>query len=105
MASAKFRVTKVHDAEATARQIEPHMRNLGNAIATRMRRIVPKRTWKLHDTIEHGTERDGSVVTTQVGAGSDEVDYWEHVERGTSRQKAQPYMRPALLQSKASDLL
>jgi len=88
-----------------AKAIEPQMRNLGNAIGRRMQRLVPKRTWALHDTIVVGTQRKGSVVTTEIGVGSDDVDYWEYVERGTSQQKAQPYMRPALLQSRQGDLL
>lgn len=97
-------ITRVTDADELARQIEPKMQNLGNAIARRMQRLVPKRTWALHDTITTGTDRQGGTVRTEVGVGSDEVDYWQHVERGTSRQAAQPYMRPALLQSRAGDL-
>lgn len=97
-------ITRVVDPDELGKQVEPHMRNLGNAIGTRMQRLVPKRSWALHDTIETGTERVGAKVVTEVGAGGGDVDYETHVERGTSKQKAQPYMRPALLQSKASDL-
>lgn len=97
-------ITRVVDPDELGEQIEPHMVKLGNAIATRMQRLVPKRTWALHDTIVVGTERRGAKVITEVGAGGGDVDYEQHVERGTSRQKAQPYMRPALYQSKASDL-
>jgi HK97 gp10 family phage protein len=97
-------ITRDVDPDELGEQIEPKMRNLGNAIAGRMQRLVPKRTWALHDTIVAGTERNGAKVRTEVGAGDSRVDYEMHVERGTSRQKAQPYMRPALLQSRASDL-
>lgn len=103
----RIEITRVSDDEI-AKQLEPHMRNLGNAIGTRMQRLVPKETWALHDTITTGTERKGAVVTTEVGAGGNvngvEVDYETMVERGTSRQRAQPYMRPAMLQSKSADL-
>jgi hypothetical protein len=75
----------------------------------RMKRIVPKRTFALRDSIRGNTARSGSAVLTRVGAGGSTpdgkvVDYALHVERGTSRAKAQPYMRPALLQSRAADL-
>ena len=99
-----LRITKVTGGGDLARQIEPHMAALGEAIGASMQRLVPKRSWALHDTIGAETERNGSKVTTTVGFGSDEVDYGMYVERGTSRQAAQPFARPALLQSKAGDL-
>lgn len=103
--SARIVITRVIAPNELGEQIEPKMRNLGNAIGRRMQRLVPKKTWALHDTIEVATDRDGAKVTTQIGVGSEEVDYWDYVERGTSRQKAQPYMRPAMLQSRAGDFL
>lgn len=102
--TTRIRITRVADGDDLARQIEPHMAALGEAIGARMQRLVPKRSWDLHDTIGAETDRAGSKVTTTVGFGSDEVDYGMHVERGTSRQAAQPFARPALLQSKAGDL-
>jgi len=106
MAGTRIKITRVLANDELGKQLEPKMANLGQAIARRMQRLVPKRTWNLHDTIAADTERDGAVVTLQVGVGGNgEADYWEYVERGTSRQKAQPYMRPALLQSTGRDLL
>lgn len=102
--ASRIIITRVVDDDELGRQIEPYMVNLGNAIARRMQRLVPKRSWALHDTIEAGTEREGGRVITEVGAGGGDVDYELMVERGTSRMRAQPYMRPALLQSRASDL-
>jgi HK97 gp10 family phage protein len=103
-ARARIRITKVTNADELGRQIEPKMKNLGNAIARRMQRVVPKRTWALHDTISVQTKRSGGKVTTTVGAGGGKVNYALLVERGTSRARSQPYMRPALLQSRAADL-
>ena len=100
---ARFVITRVADPAEVAAQLEPKMRNLGNAIARRMQRLVPKRTWALHDTVATDTEVNGGTVTTRAGAGGGRVNYALHVERGTSRAPAQPYMRPALLQSKAGD--
>lgn len=101
---ARFIITKISDPAEVGTQLETKMANLGNAIARRMQRLVPKKTWALHDSIGVETERVGTRVITRVGAGGGSVDYALHVERGTSRQAAQPYMRPALLQSKAGDL-
>lgn len=101
----RIRITHVTDGDELARQLEGPMLNLGNAIVRRMRRLVPKRTWVLHDSIVAPTvERVGAAVTVTTGAGSAKAHYWEHVEKGTSRMRAQPYLRPALLQSSARDL-
>ncbi len=97
-------ITKQADPAEIVRQILPKMTNLGNAVARRMQRLVPKRSWALHDTIASETEAHGALVSTVVGFGSGDVDYGLHVERGTSRMRAQPFARPALLQSKAGDL-
>ena len=102
--TTRIQITRVTDGAELARQIEPRMAALGEAIGARMQRLVPKRSWALHDTIGAETERSGSRVTTTVGFGSEDVDYGLHVERGTSRMRAQPFARPALLQSKAGDL-
>lgn len=108
MAGTRITITEVAGNDELGEQLEPSMRNLGQAIARRMQRLVPKETWNLHDTIAADVERDGAVVTTHIGVGgNDEAPYWDTVEFGTSdeRQKAQPYMRPALLQSTGRDLL
>lgn len=100
----RIRITKITDGDAIAQQVTPHMEALGQAVGARMQRLVPKRTWALHDTITAETTRSGATVTTTIGFGSSDVDYGMYVERGTSRMAAQPFARPALLQSKAGDL-
>jgi len=101
MADARIRITKWTDTGDLARQLETPMRNLGQAIGSRMQRLVPKRTWALHDSISTETKVSGSKVTTEVSFGT---GYGLFVERGTSKMAAQPFARPALLQSKAGDL-
>lgn len=107
---ARIRITRIVDDGELARQVEPKMRNLINALHRRASRLVPKRTWNLHDTLTTGVEVEGSRVVATLGVGGptdaapDGARYWDHVERGTSRAAAQPYMRPALMQSKARDL-
>ena len=101
---ARIRITRVVDDESLGRQIEPKMQALGQAMGARMQRLVPKRTWALHDTITTGTERKGSKVTTEVGFGSEDVGYGLDVERGTSKMRAQPFARPAFAQTTGADL-
>lgn len=107
---ARIRITRLVAPLELGEQIEPKMLNLVHAIQRRAQRLVPKRTWNLHDTLVSGVERDGGKVIGLVGVGGPTpyapggADYWRHVEHGTSRMAAQPYMRPALAQSKGGDL-
>lgn len=105
----RIKVTKVARPGVLDPVLEALMSNLGNAIVRRGRRLVPKRSWALHDTIRQDTRvtAPGKVTTTVTAGGNVngiDVDYALHVERGTSKQRAQPFLRPALLQSKARDL-
>lgn len=108
---ARIRITRVIADAELAEQVVPKMRNLINAVHRRAALVVPKRTWNLHDTLTTGVEVEGSRVVATLGVGGptdaapDGARYWDHVERGTSRAAAQPYMRPALMQSKGGDLL
>lgn len=101
---ARIRITRIIAADELGDQIVPKMMNLGQALGGRMQRLVPKRTWALHDTISTGTKQEGAKVTTLVGFGSDIVDYGMLVERGTSRMRAQPFARPAFQQTTGKDL-
>lgn len=102
--TTRIRITRVTDGDEIARQVLPHMQQFGQALGARMQRIVPKRTYALHDTVSESTERDGAKVTTTVGFGSEKVKYGLMVERGTSKMRAQPFARPALEQSRSADL-
>ena len=101
---ARIRITRVVNDDKLGEQIEPKMSKLGEAMGARMQRLVPKRTWALHDTVFAETTRRGASVTTTVGAGGGDVDYALDVERGTSKMSAQPYMRPAFAQTTGKDL-
>lgn len=102
--TASIRITRVADNGELAKQMAPHMTNFGKALGARMQRTVPKRSWALHDTITADTEVNGNTVETTVGFGGGDVGYGLIVERGSSIQPAQPFARPAMLQSKAGDL-
>lgn len=68
--------------------------------------IVPVDTGRLKLSIQSRAERKGDVVGAQVWSNASEsesgksVDYAAFVEFGTSKMKAQPYMRPALDKNK-----
>jgi HK97 gp10 family phage protein len=90
------------------------MAKLGVGILTRARRLVPKDTFALHDSLVKVTRDEGlGIITTKVGVdpqfvsglGRRPIEYWQFVERGTSRQAPQPYLMPALLQAKGLTLL
>lgn len=105
MNDARIRITRVVDDEDLGRQIEPKMEALMRAMGARAQRLVPKRTWALHDTIAASVERSGAEVVGTLGAGgTPEVDYALDVERGTSKMAAQPYLRPAFAQTTSADL-
>ncbi len=100
----RIRIVRVLDPEELGEQIEPKVANLGRAMGARAQRLVPKKTYALHDTIKTETTRSAARVVTTVTAGGGKVGYAMYVERGTSRMAAQPYLRPALHQSTPADL-
>lgn len=104
-----MRVTKVAAPGVLDDDLVKAMSNLGNAVVRRARRTVPKRTWALHDTIRQETTlvAPGKVRTVVKAGGTVNgrtVSYALHVERGTSRMRAQPFLRPAVMQSRERDL-
>ncbi|WP_131830994.1 hypothetical protein [Frankia sp. CcI49] len=69
-----------------------HRQTLGPAILADARRAVPVDTGDLYRDL--GAEAHG--LELRVGPRG-ATDYGELVERGTSRTRAQPYLRPALM--------
>lgn len=108
--SAYIRITKLIAPALIGKQLVAPVNNLAQNVAVRMRRLVPKASFRLRDTIEAvPATSKGAEVTASVRFGGKVirgrlVDYHLYVERGTSRMKAQPYARPALYQSKSLDL-
>lgn len=108
--SARIRITKTANGGMLAAQLVGPVRNVTAAVARRMVRLVPKKTFRLQDSIEdHGAEVKGSAVVGTVSFGGKvvrgiNVDYGLMVERGTSKMAAQPFARPAVLQISQSDL-
>lgn len=83
----------------------PLLADLADDVADVMRDLSPVDTGDMRSTIRVlGT----TANTARIGAGGipgeitgELVDYVVYVERGTSRMKAQPFMRPALYRYRA----
>lgn len=92
---------------ALEREAVDFLEGVGDDILVRAQRLVPKRSWSLHDSLTQVTEVEGiGHVTTSVGVDEDFTgytdtpprDYAALVEDGTSKMEPQPYLMPALLQ-------
>lgn len=109
-ARARIRIIRYAPDSTIAGQMVPSMRNLTGNVAKRMRRLVPKRSFRLNDTItDEGAKAANGRVVGRVTFGGKTirgvyVGYHLLVERGTSKMRAQPYARPALMQSTSADL-
>lgn len=93
--------------DSIADDAEALLDKVGDALLLRTRRLVPKRTFSLHDSLTKELERDRKGITLFVGVDEDFVGpsgerpalYAALVEGGTSKMAAQPYLVPALLQT------
>ena len=74
--------------------LQEGMTALAELIIKEAQRIVPVDTGRLKDSI-----KIMSASATEVKGGTD-VEYAGFVEFGTSRQRSQPYMRPAIDKAK-----
>lgn len=101
MPNAGFRITRTSPERVIDQLIAP-MTRLGKGIERRAKLLVPKDTFALNDSIRSETKREGNHVVAEITAGGGDVTYALYVEYGTSRMRAQPYLRPAMLQSGVS---
>lgn len=78
-----------------------------------MKRIVPTDTTALQKSLGIETQGEGRDRRARIGVSATFVlstpkgerkpdDYWEQVEKGNSRQKAQPFIEPALAQAQVA---
>lgn len=66
---------------------------VGMRVQNAAREMCPVDTGRLRSSIQHKPGQDRNGFYVEVGTN---VDYAAFVEFGTSRQRAQPYLRPAL---------
>lgn len=82
-------------------RLAPHLASealiqTGADIADIAKQLVPVDTGALRQSIGSVPESSEKVI---VGAGNGPVDYAAHVEYGTSRSAAQPFLTPAFAQA------
>lgn len=65
----------------------------GNKVSNQAKRLCPVDTGRLRSSITMVLGQDGDGLFAMVGTN---VDYAEYVEFGTSTQRPQPFLRPAL---------
>lgn len=108
--SATIRITRVISDDELGSQLVGPVDSLTSAMTKRAKRLAPKRSFRLEDSIERipakqiGAKVKGGVRVGGKVVRGKYVGYHLLVERGTSKMRAQPYMRPALLQTRSSDL-
>lgn len=82
------RKTRIRNAKAKGRAFAKHLYQ-----ASRPGEPPRKRTGTLQKSIAHEVHADGSSVVARIGTN---VAYGRHLEFGTRRMSARPYLRPSL---------
>lgn len=71
--------------------------NLGPRIASAAQKLAPILTGELRSSIGFTETRERGKPVLYIGSGMNgRADYAAYVELGTSRMRAQPYLRPAV---------
>lgn len=70
-----------------------HLKKLGVRVQRAAKRLSPVDTGRLRSSIAEELGRDGQGLVERIGTN---VEYAPHVEFGTRRMRAQPFLRPAL---------
>ena len=78
---------------STAGPVAKELKRLGVRVNRRAKQLAPVDTGRLRSSIVNETQLDERGLVEIVGT---DVEYAGHVELGTSRMAAQPYLRPAL---------
>jgi HK97 gp10 family phage protein len=94
-ASVEFRPRRGWEKDA-APQIERFFRTqLGPRVEAEAKRLVPVDTGELHSSIGTVIRREATPVLYLCAGLGGRGSYAVFVELGTSRMRAQPYLRPA----------
>lgn len=99
--SALFQAALQEQLKRIGLRTEGAVLRLAIDVQNRARELAPVDTGRLRSSINHKPGRDGSGYYVDVGSN---VEYAPHIEFGTSRAPAQPYLRPALAEAVADGL-
>lgn len=72
------------------KKVQKMLEDTGDTLVAQMQAVVPVDTGRLRNSIRK------NVTTGSVTVGPVDVEYASYVEYGTSRMKAQPYIRPSV---------
>lgn len=90
-------VTKVDNSDEVVESIRDAvtkaMETIGQMAVANAKQIVPVDTGALKDSIDSAVSKQESTISTTVYA---DTPYAAYVELGTSMQRAQPYLKPAV---------
>lgn len=94
MANIDFKITSNRDLveQATTEQIARALEAIGLQCEGYAKMKCPVDTGNLRNSITHSVRMDDDAV--YIGTN---VEYAAYVEMGTSRMKAQPYLKPAVV--------
>lgn len=84
---------------AISSAIAASLEEIGSVAEGYAKRECPVDTGRLRNSITHQVEVGNLSGKAYIGTN---VEYAEHVELGTFRQKAQPYLKPAAADHKAT---
>lgn len=92
MADIKLELHTDEILDALDEQIEAALTAVGMQAETYAKQLAPVDTGRLRNSITN--EVDVSDKSVTIGSA---VEYAPFVEQGTSKQKAKPYLRPAII--------
>jgi HK97 gp10 family phage protein len=76
-------------------EMHKELQRRATKVVRRAKRLCPVDTGRLRSSITHDEVERRGRTTLVVRVGTN-VEYAAYVELGTSRQRSQPYLRPAL---------
>ena len=91
MAIVSFESNLGEFEKATKEQLARAAAIIGGMAESHAKELCPVDTGNLRNSITHATEDEGKTVV--IGTN---VEYAPHVELGTYKMKAKPYLRPAI---------
>jgi len=93
MAGSSFKWDDKKFRTEVNQKVKANMEKACLLVETDAKRICPVDTGRLRASLVHEIETGKDEITGKVGTN---VEYASNVEFGTSKQSAQPYLRPSL---------
>ncbi len=93
----KFRTGIAASIAALRGELSSEMRSMAEKLAQEIRIACPEDTGALRDSIKLVVkQRESNKPSIEILIGDRVVDYAAHVEYGTSKMAARPFVRPAM---------